>query len=337
MPSAKRDIRDALKNRVVIAERPQIVEVPGERTMPGAKMVAIGRIEPNPGQPRKQFNQAGLEELAASIRERGIMQPLVVRPSGDGYTIVMGERRFRAALLVGLDEVPVIIRDVSEEQAYLDALIENLQRANLTDEEEAEAYRGLLAQGLSVRQIAAKLGITPSKVSRLTRVFEDPALAAAIADGKITKSQAQEMLVALPDEKPRLIALIAERKKANRPLSLGELRIEITGSRPPVALHNTRLKAEPAEAAVALRNTSLPRIIVSDDHRSVTEGANLLTISTQGAQEALTVARQRARALRQIVEEQLPLLRSTLNDAEVATDLARIHAVLIDVLRGAGG
>lgn len=317
MPSAKRDIRDALKNRLVIAERPQLVEVPGERNMPGAKMIAIGRIEPNPGQPRKQFDPAGLEELAASIRERGIMQPLVVRPSGDGHTIVMGERRFRAALLVGLDEVPVIVRDVSDEQAYLDALIENLQRANLTDEEEAEAYRGLLAQGLSVRQIAAKLGIAPSKVSRLARVFEDPTLAAAIADGKITKSQAQELLVASVEEKPRLIELIAERRKVDRPVGLSELRGAITESRP----------------HVALRNTSSSRNAVLEPRPLSPEGAHALSSPSDGMAESLRIARQQARILRQTVEEQLPQLRASLHDVQVAADLNRIHTIIKDILR----
>src|SRR6185437_6691341 len=109
--------------------------------------------------------------LAASVRERGVLQPLVVRPLGDdAYSIVVGERRHRAAVLAGLEEVPVLVRECSDEQAYLDALIENLQRANLSDDEEAEAYIGLLRQGHSVRQIAAKLGIAASKVSRVTRV-----------------------------------------------------------------------------------------------------------------------------------------------------------------------
>jgi ParB family chromosome partitioning protein len=315
MPSAKRDIRDALKDRVVIAERPQIVAVPGERSMPGAKMVATGRIQPNPRQPRKQFDSAALEELAASIRERGIMQPLVVRPSGDGYAIAMGERRFRAALLVGLDEVPVIVRDVGDEQAYLDALIENLQRANLTDEEEAEAYRGLLAQGLSVRQIAAKLGIAASKVSRLTRVFEDPTLAAAIADGMITKSQAQELLVAPTEDKPLLIRLVDERRRAEAPLSLRELRGAVAGSRPRVALRN----APSPHAAAATRPSS-------------TEGGEVFGPSPEGTVGSLSAARRQAQVLRQTVEEQLPLLSASLDDPEVAADLNRIHASLSRIL-----
>lgn len=180
MPSSKRDLGAALKNRVVLTERPHIAETPGERVMPHAKMLTLSRIKPNPNQPRKHFDPEAMEELAASIRERGIMQPLVVRPTAEGYVIVMGERRYRAAILAGLDEVPVIVRDTTDEQAYLDALIENLQRANLTDEEEAEAYRGLLAQGYSARRIADRLGITPSRVSRVARIYQDPVLSQAV-------------------------------------------------------------------------------------------------------------------------------------------------------------
>ena len=165
MPSRSRDLGAALKNRVVVSERPHIAETPGERAMPQAKMLAVSRVRPNPEQPRKHFDPEAMEELAASIRERGIMQPLVVRPGGDGYLIVMGERRYRAAILAGLDEVPAIVRDATDEQAYLDALIENLQRANLTDEEEAEAYRAPLARGSSARRIGDRLGIAPSRVS----------------------------------------------------------------------------------------------------------------------------------------------------------------------------
>jgi ParB family chromosome partitioning protein len=326
-------MRDALKNRVVLAGRPQIVEVPGERNMPGAKMIVTGRIRPNPAQPRRQFDRAGLEELAASIRERGIMQPLVVRPSGDGYTITMGERRFRAALLAGLDEVPVIVRDVSDEQAFLDALIENLQRANLTDEEEAEAYRGLLAQGHGVREIAAKLGIAPSKVSRLTRVFEDPSLAAAIAAGKITKSQAQEMLAAPLEARPRIIALIAERRESSRPVGLGELRAAVTDSRPSVALRNSSRTAHPAESGVALRNTSLPDGVISVDHQRTTSGADIPATPADAVMYSLGSARQHAHLLRKLFEQQLPLLYASRHDPEVAGDLAKIHERLSSILR----
>ncbi|MDP9378871.1 MAG: ParB/RepB/Spo0J family partition protein, partial [Chloroflexota bacterium] len=227
MSRARRDMATALLDRGPSAPQPEIAQPASERFMPGAKIVALSLIKPNPRQPRKWFDPDALGELAESIRDRGVMQPLVVRPLPEGYGIVVGERRYRAATLAGLAEVPVIVRDTGEEQAYIDALVENLQRSNLTDEEEAEAYRGLMGQGYSARGIAERLKIDISKVSRLTRVFGDPTLAAAVGDGQITKSQAQELLVVPEEEKPRLVQFVATRRKQSQPVSLQELRGEI--------------------------------------------------------------------------------------------------------------
>jgi len=308
MQSAKRDMRAALQSRVVLGDRPQLVETPGEHAMPGARFVAVGRILPNPHQPRKHFDSDSLDELAASVRERGIMQPLVVRPAGDNYAIVMGERRYRAALLVGLETVPVVVRDITDEQAYFDALIENLQREDLTDEEEAEAYRGLIARGLSVRKIAESLGIAASIVSRMVRVYEDEILSTAVIAGQITKSQAQEMLAVSPEGKMHLVQFVMERQKNRRPVRLPDLRKEVEGIQRP---------------SVALRNTQVPNIApqpfpVSD-----------LTETTIHGSRSLTDARQKARALRQTIEAQFPLLLAFMQDEEVATELEIIHRVIV--------
>jgi hypothetical protein len=141
-------------------------------------------------------------------------------------------------------------------------------------------------------------------------------LAAAIADGKITKSQAQELLVASAEEKPRLIALIAERRKADRPVSLGELRSAVTDTRPPVAL----------------RNTSMPRIVAAEPQPFLPAAASAFGPSPEGTGESLRMARQQARMLRQTIEGQLPLLRASLHDAEVAADLNRILEALGSIL-----
>ncbi len=184
-----------------------------------------------------------------------------------------------------------------------------------------------------MRQIAAKLGIAPSKVSRLARVFEDPTLAAAIADGKITKSQAQELLVASTEEKPRLIELIAERRKADRPVSLSELRGAITNSRPHVALRNGRHRADPREVGVALRNTSLAPVVAAESDEPVHAGANIDVGPTDGVKNALSIARQQARTLRQRVEEQLPLLYASRHDPGVVAELTKVHEMLDHILR----
>ena len=312
MPSAKRDMRAALQNRVVLGDRPQLIETPGEHAMPGARLVAVGRIVPNSHQPRKHFDARALDELADSVRERGIMQPLVVRPAGENYAIVMGERRYRAALLVGLETVPVVVRDTTDEQAYLDALIENLQREDLTDEEEAEAYRGLITRGLSVRKIAESLGIAASKVSRMVRVYEDEMLSTAVIAGQITKSQAQEMLAVSPEGKTRLVQFVMDRQKNRSPVSLPELRREVEGiQRPSVALRNTQAPD------VASQVSLIPDLEEAKNHDS----------------QSLIDARQQARVLRQRIEAQLPLLLAFMQDEEVSTELKTIHRIMVDASR----
>ena len=308
MSSAKRDMRAALQNRVVLGDRPQLIETPGEHAMPGARLVAVGRIVPNSHQPRKHFDAHALDELAASVRARGIMQPLVVRPAGENYAIVMGERRYRAALLVGLETVPVVVRDITDEQAYLDALIENLQREDLTDEEEAEAYRGLITRGLSVRKIAESLGIAASKVSRMVRVYEDEMLSTAVIAGQITKSQAQEMLAVSPAGKTHLVQFVMDRQKNRMPVSLPELRREVEGiQRPSVALRNTQAPDVAPQAFL------VPDLEKETNHDS----------------QSLTDARQQARILRQTIEAQLPLLLAFMQDEEVSTELKTIHRIIV--------
>lgn len=293
MSSGKRDMRAALQNRVALVERPHIVQAPGERFMATAKYVSVQLIKPNPAQPRKIFDAEALDELAGSIRDRGVMQPLVVRPMGDDYSIIMGERRYRAAILAGLDEVPVIIRDTSDEQAFIDALIENLQRASLTAEEEAEAYKGLLNRGYSGRQIAEKLSIAHTKVSRVVRIYEDPLLSQAIMDGQLTKSQAQELLVAPEEEKPRLVQFIAGRRKQKQSITLRELRTEVGQARNGGALRPIHPEQAPSGA---LRTTP----------HNAGPGAPEDPALTRPAPPIFNVTRalEQARALRETLEKQ---------------------------------
>lgn len=306
-------MREALKNRVVVTERPQIAETPGERAMPGGRLIAVSRIHPNPKQPRKHFDPASLAELADSMRERGVMQPLVVRPVGGEYEIVMGERRYRAALLAGLDELPVVVREIADDQAYLDALIENLQRADLTDEEEAAAYRGLRAQGLSVRQIAGKLGVAPSKVSRVARIYDDPVLAPAVIAGRITKSEAQELLGVSLEEKTRLVGVIADERGEH-------------GTAPRITV---RQAATRGKRSVALRNT--PTSLAKNDEKSVALRNTALSADTPDFQDP----RIRAQTLRQMIEEQIVLLGSALDDPIVAANLERARDILTRATRRA--
>src|SRR5512138_2620100 len=136
----------------------------------------IEEIRPHRGQPRKTFSPEKLEELAASIREKGIIQPLVVRKKDDHYELIAGERRWRAAQRAGLREVPVVIQDVSDDTAVELALIENIQREDLNAVEEAEAYHSLQERfSLSQEELAKRVGKDRSTVANALRLLKLPA------------------------------------------------------------------------------------------------------------------------------------------------------------------
>src|SRR5437764_9073078 len=123
---------------------PRFSDNPREPTDPGGKSVdklSLDLVFPNPHQPRKMFDETALAELAASIRERGVMEPIVVRPKDGKYEIVAGERRFRASKLAGETEIPAIVRELSDEDAAADALLENFQREDLTATDKAHALQ----------------------------------------------------------------------------------------------------------------------------------------------------------------------------------------------------
>ena len=137
------------------------------------RKLPLDRIRPGPFQPRTAFEPEGLRELADSIRAQGIIQPIVVRPAGDDFEIIAGERRWRAAQQVGLDEIPVIVRDVDDEVAAALALIENIQRENLNPLEEAAALNRLVVDFQLTHGEAAKaVGRSRSMVSNLLRLLE---------------------------------------------------------------------------------------------------------------------------------------------------------------------
>ena len=137
----------------------------------------IGELEPNRDQPRKFFDDEALNDLTESIREHGVLQPILVRPASDGsYRIVAGERRYRAAVNAGLKSVPVIVKVLSDRDAALIALIENLQREDLTPFEEAEGIKKLMEEyGLTQEQTGDRLGRSRSAVTNALRLLELPA------------------------------------------------------------------------------------------------------------------------------------------------------------------
>jgi len=177
---------------------------------PGVNEVAVDSIVPNPMQPRQMLDQEALEELATSIREQGVVQPLVVTEVEGGYQLLVGERRWRAARLAGLDVVPVVVRDVSPQQMLELALVENLQREDLNPLETASAYNHLLEEfGMTQQQVADKVGKSRVTVTNTLRLLKLPAeVKEALLQGKITEGHARTML-SLRSEKAQLQVLRA--------------------------------------------------------------------------------------------------------------------------------
>ena len=156
----------------------------------------VEELKPHHQQPRKTFNDAKMAELVASIREKGVIQPLVVRHTDDHYQIIAGERRWRAAQKAGLKEVPVVIQDVSEDWALEMALIENIQREDLNPIEEAEAYRHLMSNfDLSQEEVARRVGRERPTVANALRLLRLPReIQQDVIDGQLSMGHARALL-----------------------------------------------------------------------------------------------------------------------------------------------
>jgi len=162
------------------------------------QQLPIERIHPNPNQPRKRFDSEPLDDLVASIKAKGVLQPLIVRPSGDGYEIVAGERRWRAAQQAQLHTLPVVIRDFSDVEVLEVAIIENVQRADLNPIEEAAGYRQLLEQfGHTQNDLAEALGKSRSHIANLMRLLQLPDLIQEyVTDGRLSAGHARALITA---------------------------------------------------------------------------------------------------------------------------------------------
>jgi len=155
------------------------------------------KLVPNPGQPRKNFNETELQELAASIKTYGIIQPIIAADAGDGtYIIIAGERRTRAAVLAGLDAIPVIIRDYTDQKRMEVSLVENIQRTDLNPIEEASAYKNLMDfSGLSQDELALRVGKNRSTVANALRLLNLPVeIQKSIEEGKVSSGHARTLL-----------------------------------------------------------------------------------------------------------------------------------------------
>jgi ParB family chromosome partitioning protein len=220
--------------------------------------VAISSISPNPRQPRTVFDEDALNELIASIKEIGILQPPVVRRVGtDRYELIMGERRFRAAKAAGLTKIPVIIRQTPDNELLREALIENIHRSQLNPLEEAAAYAGLLSDfGCTHDELAAKLGRSRPLISNMLRLLNLPAtVQRKVAAGVISAGHARALL-GLSDEKEI-------EKLANRIVAEG---LSVRATEEIVATAGPAKKAGKAKAKVGISGTALASAELLSDY-----------------------------------------------------------------------
>ena len=171
---------------------------PGAGRDPGFLQIPVEKIRAGGLQPRRTFSPGALEELVASIREKGVLQPLLVRPTPDGYELVAGERRFRAAEAAGLSTVPAVVRRLSDREALEAALVENIQRTDLNAIELAEGYQRLVRDfSLSQEQVAERGGKDRATVANTLRLLRlPPAVRQAVADGSLSAGHARALLSA---------------------------------------------------------------------------------------------------------------------------------------------
>lgn len=157
--------------------------------------VNLDKIEPNPHQPREKFKRDSLEELASSIKEQGVLQPILVRAKGDGYQLIAGGRRLRAAKLAGLKSIPALVRSPSDSKLLELSLVENLQREDLNPLERAKAYQRLKEVGLTQEELASRVGKSRSEVANTLRLLRLPSfIQESIHQDRINEGQARAML-----------------------------------------------------------------------------------------------------------------------------------------------
>ena len=218
---------------------------PGAEEAEGVRVLPVGALAPHPDQPRRRFDDAALDELAASIASRGLIQPIVVRPYGNQFQIVAGERRWRAAQRARLHEVPVVVRSFNDAETLEIALVENIQRQDLNAIEEAQAYQRLAGEYGHTQDALAKIvHKSRSHVANLLRLLELPEpVQARVVDGSLSMGHARALLGA-PD-----VERLAEQVIA-RGLSVRDTE-KLTRERKPSRGDGGRAPARPVDAADA--------------------------------------------------------------------------------------
>ena len=220
------------------------------RRSTGVKVIEVDHIDSNPEQPRLAFDEATLEELAASIREHGVLQPILVRPIDSGrYQLIAGERRWRASRIAGLQTIPALVEDIDDDTALEISIIENLQREDISPLDEASMYdRMIRDHGYSIRKLADKLGKDKGYLENRLRLADaPPEVRELVSLRKDTLSHAYELMkVQDPKRRKRLADQVARNE-----LSLVKLRERIEGRRPRAANDASLAQAVPDDGAVA--------------------------------------------------------------------------------------
>ena len=175
-------------------------------------MISITDIQKNPYQPRKEFDREKLDELAQSIKENGVIQPIIVRQSPViGYEILTGERRYRASLLAGLRSIPAVVKQLSDQEMMVQSIIENLQRENLNPIEEARAYESLVEKGFTHAEIADKMGKSRPYISNSIRLLSLPEqILSEVENGKLSQAHARSLVGLNKEQQDYLFQRIIE-------------------------------------------------------------------------------------------------------------------------------
>ncbi len=160
------------------------------------KIIQLSEIQKNPYQPRKDFSEEKIQELAQSIKENGLIQPIIVRQSPViGYEILAGERRYRASIVAGLSEVPVIVKNLSDQDMMVHSIIENLQREDLNPIDEAKAYQSLIDKGFTHAEIAEKMGKSRPYITNLVRLLNlSPFILKEVESGRLSQAHARLLI-----------------------------------------------------------------------------------------------------------------------------------------------
>ena len=210
----------------LIPQRKSVIEEILPETKSQVLDIPVEHIYPNPRQPRHHFSAADLEDLIQSIKEHGVLLPLVVTKKGEGYELIAGERRLRASKMLGNKTVPAIVREASEQQKLELALIENIQRQDLNAVEEAIAYRALIDEfSLTQEEVAKRVGKSRSSVANTLRLLDlSQEMRLALQEGKITKSHARTLLA--EEDRVKRQRLFEEMLSSGMSVRMAEERVE---------------------------------------------------------------------------------------------------------------